>query len=222
MSRIFLIVFLSLILSDALLGQQSTDSLKLSSFRKGRNYAGIAGSVSSSSLNGLQNYGGQDQIGNEYSFGIKLGKFVAAKNLLGVSFSANRSHTLGYTEIRAEVLNIGPWYRIYLGKHPEISFYLQTAVLYSSYNGLSSGLRSFVAIDESLRAIGVSVDLGLGVVYVISDVVSFEVGVDFTEGNYWGEISDNLTNDVNDITVDLSEFSFSFGFAVLFGKIKDR
>ena len=122
MSRIIFIIFLSLILSDTLLGQQSSDSLKLSAFRKNRNYVGLGGSVSSSGLNGLNTYGSSDQIGNEYWFDILLGRFIANKNLLGLTVNTSRSHVLGYTETKAEVLNIGPWYRIYLGKNPEVSF----------------------------------------------------------------------------------------------------
>ena len=82
----------------------------------------MSGVVSSTIMDRSNISTNPNEIRNEYFFDVKLGKFVANKNLLGLSFNAQRAHLIGYVETEAYVLSVGPWYRLYLGKDPILVF----------------------------------------------------------------------------------------------------
>ncbi len=215
------ILFIALFLMvSGLLAQTGSDSIELSSFRKGRNLVGLSGSISSSYINNASAATDNSQLGNIYRFDIRLGKFVANKNVVGLLFIASRAQMIGYINNKAEVLGIGPWYRIYLGKEPNIAFYLQTDILYSNYYGESVGVQGFVTIDEYLDVAGIRASLGIGLSYVMGDRVSFDVGFEYSQARYWGVISDNSLDQQHDIVLDRGGFVFSFGFNVLFKRLK--
>ena len=214
-----LILFLFLVVSG-LFAQSESDSIELSSFRKGRNLVGLSGSISSSYLSNASVSNDNSQLGNLYRFDIRLGKFVADKNLVGMVFIASRTQLIGYINNKAEILGIGPWYRLYLGKDPNIAFYLQTDILYSNYYGESQGVQGFITIDEYLDVAGIRASLGIGLSYVMGDRVSFDVGFEYNQARYWGVISDNSIDHQQDIIIDRGGFVFSFGFNVLFERLK--
>ena len=54
------------------------------------------------------------------------------------------------------------------------------------------------------------------------DRISFEVGCDYHQGRFWGTLTDNVLSTENDIVLNRGKFVFSFGFAVLFGKVKEN
>ncbi len=205
---------------SGLFAQSGSDSIELSSFRKGRNIVGLSGSISSSYLTNANNTNDNSQLGNLYRFDIKLGKFVADKNVVGLLFIASRTQMIGYVNTKAEVLGIGPWYRLYLGKEPNIAFYLQTNLLYSNYYGASEGVQSFFTIDENLDVQGIWGALGIGLSYVMNDRVSFDVGFEYNQARYWGAINNNITEESDDIVLDRGGFVFSFGFNVLFERLR--
>jgi len=205
---------------SGLFAQSESDSIELSSFRKGRNLVGLSGSISSSYLSNASVSNDNSQLGNLYSFDIRLGKFVADKNLVGMVFIASRTQLIGYINNKAEILGIGPWYRLYLGKDPNIAFYLQTDILYSNYYGESQGVQGFITIDEYLDVAGIRASLGIGLSYVMGDRVSFDVGFEYNQARYWGVISDNSIDHQQDIIIDRGGFIFSFGFNVLFERLK--
>lgn len=215
------ILFIALFLMvSGLLAQTGSDSIELSSFRKGRNLVGLSGSISSSYINNASAATDNSQLGNIYRFDIRLGKFVANKNVVGLLFIASRAQMIGYINNKAEILGIGPWYRLYLGKEPNIAFYLQTDILYSNYYGESVGVQGFVTIDEYLDVAGIRASLGIGLSYVMGDRVSFDVGFEYSQARYWGVISDNSLDQQHDIVLDRGGFVFSFGFNVLFKRLK--
>lgn len=222
MSRFLRLSIILLLLSNGITAQDDADSVSNTAFRKGRNLVGIGGSVSSSSMDRSQITNNPSEVGNNYSFNVILGRFVANKNIVGLAFDASRIHLVGYVESKAEMLNVGPWYRLYLGKHPNLSFYLQSRFQYSSYFGNSSGVHSLFTIDEEVRASGINGSIGLGISYVMVDRISFEVGCDYHQGRFWGTLSDKVLSTDKDIVLDRSKFVFSFGFVVLFGKIKEN
>ena len=200
--------------------QAGSDSIELSSFRKGRNLVGLSGSISSSYLTNASSSNDNSQLGNLYRFDIRLGKFVANKNVVGLLFIASRTQMIGYVNTKAEVLGIGPWYRLYLGKEPNIAFFLQTDLLYSNYYGEAEGVQSFIIIDENLDVAGFRAALGIGLSYVMNDRVSFDVGFEYNQARYWGVITNHSIGESIDIVLDRGGFVFSFGFNVLFERLK--
>ncbi len=205
---------------SGLFAQSDSDSIELSSFRKGRNLVGLSGSISSSYITNASTSNDNSQLGNLYRFDIRLGKFVANRNVLGLLFLTSRTQMIGYVDSKAEVLGIGPWYRLYLGKEPNIAFYLQTDILYSNYYGESQGVQSLFTIDESLNVSGIRASLGVGLSYVIGDRVSFDVGFEYNQARYWGVFRNNTIAQKDDIVLDRGGFVFSFGFNVLFERLK--
>ena len=221
MSRLLQLSIFLVILSNGIIAQDVADSLKLSSFRKGRNLVGMSGAVSSTIMDRTNISTNPNDIRNEYFFDVKLGKFVANKNLFGLSFNAQKAHLIGYVETEAEVLSVGPWYRLYLCKDPNLAFYLQSTLHYASYYGLSTGIQNLITINDEVAASGINGSLGLGVCYAIADIITFEVGCDYHYGRFWGTLRDNTLATEQNIVVNRSKFLFSFGFAVLFGKLKE-
>jgi len=220
--RISTLIVTLFLLVSGLCAQTESDSIELSSFRKGRSLVGLSGSISSSYITNANASNDNSQLGNLYNFNIRLGKFVANKNMLGLAFLASRTQMIGYVNNKAEVLGIGPWYRLYLGKEPNIAFYLQTDLLYSNYYGESIGVQGLITIDENLDVAGIRASLGVGLSYVMGDRASFDVGFEYNQARYWGVISDNSLSQKHDIVLDRGGFVFSFGFNVLFKRLKQH
>ena len=220
MRRISALIFLIVILTSGVVAQSGNDSTELTSFRKGRNLVGLNGSISSSYISNASTASDNSQLGNVYSFDIRLGKFVANKNMVGLLFTASRTQMIGYINNIAEILGVGPWYRLYLGKEPNIAFFLQADLLYTNYYGESIGVQSLVSIDENLDVAGIRGGLGVGLSYVMGDRVAFDVGFVYNQARYWGVLQDNILGVQEDVVLDRGGFAFSFGFNILFNKLK--
>jgi hypothetical protein len=218
--RFALPILLLLFFAGNLMAQTERDSVEQSAFRKGRNLVGVTGSISSAYLNNANSSSQKNQIGNLYRFNVRLGKFVAHKNVVGLMFLASRTELVGYINSKAEVMALGPWYRLYLGKVPNIAFYLQPSLLYASYFGESDGGQALQTIDEDLDLHGVRGGLGIGISYVMGDRVSFDVGCEYNQARYWGRYTDHTLNLEQDIVLNRGEFVFSFGFNVLFERLR--
>ncbi len=108
MARVYLLIIALILVNSSILAQENADSVKVTTFRKGRNLVGVGGAVSSSYSDRTQFTSNPSDLGNSYRFNVKLGKFVANKNLVGISFDASRTHLIGYVETIAEVLGVGP------------------------------------------------------------------------------------------------------------------
>ncbi len=222
MARVYLLIIALILVNSSILAQENADSVKVTTFRKGRNLVGVGGAVSTSIMDRSKLSTNPSDLGNNYNFQVKLGKFVANKNLVGISFEASRTHLISYIETKAEVLGVGPWYRIYLGKDPNLALYLQSTLQYASYHANSSGTQGLITIDDDVKATGINGSLGLGICYAIADIITFEVGCDIHQGRFWGTLSDNVLDTEQDILLKRSKFIFTFGFAVLFGKLQEN
>ncbi len=220
MYRIFLAIILALLLVPGLSAQTDTAAVAESAFRKGRSLVGLSGSISSSFIGNPDAASTTTQQGNRYRFDIRLGKFVAEKNMLGLVMLARRTHTVGYVDTRTEIMAVGPWYRLYLGKIPNIAFFMETTLLYSSYYGRSQGTVGYTSVDEILDMQGVWGSLGIGVSYVLADRISFDVWCEYNKSRFWGVSTDDILRMERDMILDRAEFVFHFGFYVLFEKLK--
>jgi hypothetical protein len=181
---------------------------------------GLSGSISSSYLNQANSSSQNNQIGNLYRFDVRLGKFLADKNAAGLLFLASRTELVGYINSKAEVLALGPWYRLYLGNIPNIAFFLQPSLLYASYFGTSQGQAAFQTVDEDLDLKGVRGGLGIGISYVLGDRMSFDVGCEYNQARLWGYYLDRNLGVEQDVVLNRGEFVFSFGFNVLFERLR--
>lgn len=220
MPRFTIPILFLLFFASNLTAQTEKDSVELSAFRKGRNLVGLTGSISSAYLSNANSSSQNNQIGNLYRFNVRLGKFVADKNAVGIVFLASRTELVGYINSKAEVMAMGPWYRLYLGKIPNIAFYLQPSLLYANYFGESDGGHAFQTIDEDLDLYGLRGGLGIGISYVMGDRVSFDVGCEYNQARYWGKYYDHTLTVEQDIVLNRGEFVFSFGFNVLFERLR--
>ena len=220
MPRIQVSILLLLLVSVSLMARTERDTVEQSAFRKGRNLVGLSGSISSAYLSNANSSSQNNQIGNLYRFNVRLGKFIAHKNVVGMMFLASRTELVGYINSKAEVMALGPWYRIYLGKVPNIGFYLQPGILYANYFGESDGRQGSQIINEDLDLAGVGAGLGIGISYVLGDRVSFDVGCEYNQALYWGVYSNHTLGSEQDVKLNRGEFVFTFGFNVLFERLR--
>lgn len=220
LKRLIFFILIVVLSTIDLSAQSTVDSTSSTPFRKGRNLVGISGSISSASINNSQGPYNADKFINKYSFDIKLGKFVANKNLLGIVFNVFRDHTADYVEVEKELLSIGPWYRLYIGNMTNMGLYTQTSVLYTNYVEHSDGVQGYIQMEQELRGNGISGTLGIGYAYVIADKVTFEVGFDYMFSRFVGELIDLRNDNSQEVTFNRQNYQFSFGFNLLFGKMK--
>ena len=118
-------------------------------------------------------------------------------------------------------MSFGPWYRLHIGENPNLALFLQSTIHYASYFGSTEGIQNLITIDEEIRAKGINASLGIGISYAMADRVVFDVGCDFLRGRFWGTQTDNNLGLSHDIVLDRGKFLFSFGFSVLFGKVRE-
>lgn len=197
-----------------------SDSLEFIPLGKGTILVGLSGSISSTNIAHTTFTGTAAQFGNTYQFDVMLGKFVASRNLLGLQLNTRKVSLLGEIETTADITNIGPVYRLYMGKNPEISLFLHSSIKWSSYDGLSLGSISGTDIHHEIRAQGIYGSLGLGISYIMAQRVAFDVSCNYTLSRYWGSMNDYEANEKENIVFDFRGLNFAFGFSVLFGKIR--
>ena len=95
MLRISTLIVTLFLMVSGLFAQTESDSIELSSFRKGRSLVGLSGSISSSYITNANASNDNPQLGNLYNFNIRLGRFVANKNVLGLAFLAAALEAVG-------------------------------------------------------------------------------------------------------------------------------
>lgn len=220
MRKLFFLI--GFVLTSFVQAQSAPDSLLTTPFEKGKNYVGLSGSISSSKLNSDQPIRLNDDFVNHYVFDIKLGKFIAAKHLLGFIFNANRRQNSDYIDVEKEVFGVGPWYRYYIGNSPNMGLYAETAALFSNYYEYSEGYQGYFYVEQELRGRGLSGVLGFGYAYVIAKKVSFEVGFTYSLASYDITETNLLNGNQSDLKLNKSDYRFSFGFVVLLNKIREN
>lgn len=176
MNRIAGLILLLLVLTGKLCAQKEieADSTLPTPFKKGIILVGISGNVSSSNF-GKSVVTNTAKLGNSYSIDLRLGKFVADKNMAGLQLYTNRVNMVGILESTAEVTSIGPFYRLYLGKHPDFALMFLGSAMWANYISSSIGLVSAAQINQNIEAGGINGSLGIGVTYIMAKRVTFEV-----------------------------------------------
>ena len=108
-----------------------SDTLDFIPLGKGTILVGMSGSISSTNIAYTTFKGNAAQFGNTYQFDVMLGKFVARRNLLGLQLNTRKVNMLGEIETIADITNFGPVYRLYMGKNPDISLFLNASLKWS-------------------------------------------------------------------------------------------
>jgi hypothetical protein len=141
--------------------------------------------------------------------------------MVGLLFFTNKVNLVGAIESSADVTSIGPFYRLYLGKK-DIALILQASASYANYVSNSIGIISSNVLNQGIEAGGINGAIGIGVTYVMARRVTFEVTNEYSMARYWGVLNDHVLDSDSDIVLNFSGLRFSFGFTVLFGKLKEN
>lgn len=216
----FILLFLLAGLAE-LNAQTLADTAITTSFRKGRNMIGFAGSIRSTKI-GESNYIVSDQFLNEYSFDFNLGKFVANKHMIGLVFSSSRDESAGYLDIEKEFLLLGPQYRIYLLNSPDMGLFFRSHLFWAYYIENSVGSQGIYLVDESIKGHGFGGAIGFGYSYVIADKIAFEIGFEYLLAYFRGNFYDNLLGTKQAVNFNRKDYRFSFGFNLLFDRLKNE
>lgn len=153
---------------------------------------------------------------------MSLGKFVADKNLIGLVFGTTRNQSAGYLDIEQELTTLGPQYRLYTGNKPDMGLFARTIIFWAYYVENSVGSQGIYLVDETLKGNGAGADIGFGYSFVIADKVAFEIGFDYMLAHFKGEFHDNHLGTKENVTFNRHDYRFSFGFSILFNRLKDE
>jgi hypothetical protein len=216
----YLILFL-LVSAIELNAQTVPDSTATTPFRKGRNMVGLSGSIRSSKLSN-SSFLSSDEFVNQYSFDVNLGKFIADKNLLGLVFSTTRDHSIRYVEKEQELILLGPQYRLFFGNKTDMGLYFRAILLGAYYVENSFGSQGNLLINETIEGFGLGGDIGFGYAYIIADKISFEIGFDYLLASFKGEFHDNFLGTKEDVSFIRHDYRFSFGFNLLFDRLRNE
>ena len=220
MPRSNYLIFLVLAFAFELSAQSIPDSAVTTPFQKGRTLVGLSGNIRSSKFDN-NSILPSDKFINEYSFEINLGKFIADKNLIGLVFTTTRDQSVGYINIEKEIVTLGPQYKLYFGKKPDMGLHVRAVLLWAYYIENSTGLQGVYFVDESIKGQGIGGDLGFGYTYVIADKVAFEIGFSSMLAYFKGDFTDNYLGTSEALTFNKYDYRFTFGFNILFNRLKD-
>lgn len=214
---LFLFVFT---LSVKLFSQE--DSVRFTSFTKGRSLVALGGSISSSTNNRTGAKLGSENILNNYNFDARLAKIVSRNFALGFSFRTEKYSTDQFIKIDTELLLLGPWAAYYFTNGQPGGIFIQGAFYYVNYYESSTFYAISPPITESAVGKGFAGAIGVGYTYVMFDRIGLEVSMVYNQGRIYGEVIDNTFNTTKAETFNRVNILFHFGFTVLFDKLKDE
>ncbi len=195
-------------------GQNLSEKEQTTSFRKGRWFTGLSGSISSNT-NQFQGSNTRTQT-NEFGLSMTTGKFLKDRLLFGGILNINRSSSDNISKSSTESLFIGPSLRYYLQKAKEGSIFGEFSPGYVRYKeAIESVNNNSTEINQESIGSGFGSLLGIGYSYVLHDRITFDLGLRLNL--FWLSLENEslLDNSTTDIDVRSSNISFSFGFNVL-------
>ncbi|WP_223033661.1 DUF481 domain-containing protein [Hanstruepera marina] len=184
-------------------------------FRKGRWLTGLSGSIGSGST--VNKATDIKSISNNYNITISSGKFLIDRLNIGLNASLERNNIEeeGVEEITSELFFLGPKATYYLSKNKIGSVFFSLSPGYTRYRDKLGNLINDEYIESESTGSGFGLLATFGFSYVILDRVTFDLGLNFN--NYWLDVQQKKTNSeiTDNVTFDLSNISFSFGFKIL-------
>ncbi len=208
-----LTIFLLLVFSNSMSGQEKENDTIVSPFRKGKWLTGLSGTINSSTIE-LRSTNGTTTT-NEYGINLTTGKFIKNRFLLGVTIAANRSNNSGIVERTTENLFIGPLVSYYLSKVERGSLFFQVSPGYVRYRDNTRIEQTNGFVEELGEGGGFGTLLGVGYSYAFFDLVTFDIGL--KTNLLWINI-DQESIPINITTSEdifVNSISFSFGFNIL-------
>ena len=185
-------------------------------FRKGRWLAGLAGSIGSSAKENTST--DLKLVSNHYRIEISAGKFVIDRLNIGLNVNLERENINNEIdeERTSEDLFIGPKTAYFLSKSESGSLYFSLTPGFIMYRDETEKGQGENYIDNVNKGNGFGLFSTFGYVYAIKDRVAFDLGLNWS--SYWIDINQEVTGvqQVNEVNFVLSDFSFSFGFKILF------
>ncbi|MCX7548761.1 hypothetical protein OS188_12435 [Xanthomarina sp. F1114] len=195
-----------------------TDSTKqadeVTPFRKGRWLTGLTGSIGSGSFENTKT--DNKSISNWYRIEIGTGKFLIDRLNIGLSANMERSNLENEdSENTSETFFIGPKGTYFLSPSNVGSVFFSLSPGYALYRETIGNLVADTYIENVNGGGGFGFLSTFGFSYVIQDRVSFDLGLNYNI--YWLDLKQetNIDNNTKQVTYELSNLSFSFGFKIL-------
>ena len=211
---LFTLLFLSLLaIPISAISQEIKKDSTETSFRKGRWFTGLAGSINSGTTENTTT--GRKSSSNRYGIDISTGKFIKDRFLVGFVLGAHRSNVEGDFVKTVETIFVGP----------ATSYYFSDSKTGSLFFGLSPGLVIYrdevsLLLNDVFTEIisegsGFGIFTTLGYSYVLHDRITFDLGLNVNVS--WLNVNQEseTVESLNNVDFTLSDLSFSFGFNVL-------
>jgi outer membrane autotransporter protein len=183
-------------------------------FRKGRWFTGLAGSISSGTIENTSS--GNKSSSNQYGIEIGTGKFIEDRVLVGFLFNILRQNFEGVVvKKNTEILTIGLGASYYFSKSKTGSLFFNLSPGFVVYRDDTSLVLEDEFSELSSKGNGFGVLSTLGYSYVLHDRISFDLGL--TTNVNWLNVEQktNPEGNLNNVNFVLSDLSFTFGFNVL-------
>ncbi len=208
-----LLFFFLLTISTGINAQEIKKDSSETSFRKGRWFTGLSGSISSGVNENTTS--GKKSNRNRYSIDISSGKFIKDRLLLSFLFAANRENIESDFIKTTEGIFIGP----------KASYYFSNSKTGSLFYSLSPGFviyrdETSLLIDDNFNELisegeGFGIISTLGYSYVLHDRITFDLGLNVTASWITVDQKSETIEVENNVNFVLSDLSFTFGFNVL-------
>ncbi|GGG56588.1 hypothetical protein [Bizionia arctica] len=192
----------------------STDYGNQTPFRKGRWLTGLSGAIGSGSFENTKT--DNKSISNWYRFEIATGTFLIDRLNLGLSVNMERSNEENENEENtSETFFVGPKGTYYLSPSSIGSVFFSLSPGYALYRETLGGLEDEIYVENINKGGGFGFLSTFGFSYVIQDRIVFDLGLNYNV--YWLNLNQgtSVNQNSNNVTYELSNISFSFGFKIL-------
>jgi len=184
-------------------------------FRKGRWLTGLSGFISSGST---QNTSSDNiTVSNRYRIEISSGKFIKDRLNLGFNVNMERANIEDDEVLTTENALIGP----------KVTYFFSKSKIGSMFFSFSPGLMIYrektVTVQDNSTFENISKGSGFGTLstvgysYVLYDLVTLDLGLNWSAFRINTEQSSSLEDSATDVNIVINDLSFSFGFKILLG-----
>ncbi len=212
---VFVLTTVSTFSQNEKVEKDSIETETIKPFRKGRWLTGLSGSIGSGSReNKATNL---KSISNNYRIEISSGKFVRDQLNLGIStfLERNNIEEENIEEVTSEIFFVGPKATYFLSESSVGSVFFSLSPGYTLYRDKIGNLENDIYVEQESEGGGFGFLSTFGFAYVIEDRIIFDLGLNYNV--YWLDIQqkNTLTPETENVTFELSNLSFSFGFKIL-------